>query len=105
MIRHIVFFTASSNNNLEFILDGLALLANIPHRRRLEIAQNRKSDPASKEVDVVVYGEFDSDADLAAYKAHPLYQEAIRRVRPLRELRFAADYEVAAAASSAEQGN
>ncbi|WP_342587123.1 Dabb family protein [Mesorhizobium mediterraneum] len=100
MIRHIVFFTAASSSNLEPILDGLALLTKIPHARRLEVAQNRKSDPASKEVDVIVYGEFGTDAELAAYKAHPLYQEAIKRVRPLRELRFAADYEIAAARTS-----
>lgn len=79
MIRHIVFFTAASSSNLEPILDGLALLTKIPHARRLEVAQNRKSDPASKEVDVIVYGEFGTDAELAAYKAHPLYQEAIKR--------------------------
>lgn len=100
MIRHIVFFTAANSSKLEPILDGLALLTNIPHARRLEVAQNRRSDPASKEVDVVVYGEFDTDAELAAYKAHPLYQEAIKRVRPLRELRFAADYEIATARTS-----
>lgn len=58
MIRHIVFFTAASSSNLEPILDGLALLTKIPHARRLEVAQNRKSDPASKEVDVIVYCEF-----------------------------------------------
>ncbi|TIR50615.1 MAG: Dabb family protein [Mesorhizobium sp.] len=100
MIRHIVFFTATSSSNLEPILDGLALLTKIPHARRLEVAQNRRSDPASKEIDVVVYGEFDSDAELAAYKEHPLYQEAIMRVRPLRELRFAADYEITTAKTS-----
>lgn len=97
MIRHIVFFTAASSSNLKPILDGLSQLTKIPQARRLEVAQNRKSDPASKEIDVVVYGEFDSDAELAAYKAHPLYHEAIKQVRPLRELRFAADYEIATA--------
>jgi hypothetical protein len=39
----------------------------------------------------VVYAEFADDAALAAYKAHPTYAEATRRVRPLREMRFAAD--------------
>ncbi|WP_371817875.1 hypothetical protein [Bradyrhizobium sp. CCBAU 53421] len=34
--------------------------------------------------------------DLAAYKTHDLYQEAIRRGRPLRELRFAVNYELSA---------
>ena len=50
-----------------------------------------------------MYGEFENDAELAAYKAHGLYQEAIRRVRPLRELRLAADYDVAAAVSSIDR--
>lgn len=44
---------------------------------------------------MVVYGEFDSEAELAAYKAHDLYLQSIERVRPLRELRFAADYSAA----------
>ncbi|RUV10808.1 MULTISPECIES: Dabb family protein [unclassified Mesorhizobium] len=99
MIRHIVFFSAKSGGNVERIRDGLALLTRIPHAARLEIALNRKSDPLSKEIDVVVYGEFESDAELAAYKAHELYAEAIKRVRPLRELRLAADYDVATAIS------
>lgn len=95
MIRHIVFFTAKSPASVKPIREGLSLLTGIPHARHLEIAVNRKSDPMSKEVDIVVYGEFEDDAALAAYKAHELYAEAIRRVRPLRELRFAADFDVA----------
>ena len=97
MIRHIVFFSAKRNSNVELIQEGLALLTRIPHASRLEIALNRKSDPLSKEIDVVVYGEFESDVTLAAYKAHELYAEAIKRVRPLRELRLAADYDVTTA--------
>lgn len=57
----------------------------------------------NKEVDVIVYGEFDDDAALAAYKAHQLYAEAIRRVRPSRELRFAADFDVAMAVTGARR--
>lgn len=97
MIRHFVFFTARNSADLDPILNGLAQLTNIQHARRLEIAPNRKNDPASQEIDIVVYGEFDSDADLAAYKAHSIYQEAIRQVRPLRELRFAADFDTVTA--------
>ncbi|OWU66381.1 stress responsive protein [Roseovarius sp. 22II1-1F6A] len=93
MTRHFVFFTAAQNENLPAIRDGLRLLTQIPQAQRLEIALNRKSDPASKEVDIVVYGEFADDAALAAYKAHELYAESIRRVKPLRELRLAADYD------------
>lgn len=104
MIRHIVFFTAKSPANVASIREGLSLLTGIPQARHLEIAVNRKSDPMSKEVDVVVYGEFDDDAALAAYKAHELYAEAIRRVRPLRELRVAADFDVAAAVTGTRGG-
>jgi quinol monooxygenase YgiN len=94
MIRHFVFFTAREGEDLVAIRDGLHLLTRISHADRLEISLNRKSDPASKEVDIVVYGEFADDAALAAYKAHALYAESIKRVKPLRELRLAADYDV-----------
>lgn len=92
MIRHIVFFSAKTPETIEAIRRGLSILTGIPHALKLEIAENRKSDPLSAEVDIVVYGEFKDHAALAAYKAHELYAEAIRRVRPLRELRLAADY-------------
>ena len=92
MIRHIVFFTAKSDDNLDAICDGLALLGTIPHSSHFEVSRNSKVDQISNEVDVVVYAEFaDTDA-LAAYKAHPTYDEATRRVRPLRELRLSADF-------------
>lgn len=101
MIRHFVFFTAQKEDDLATIRDGLRLLTRIPHAARLEIALNRKSDPTSKEVDVVVYGEFTDDAALAAYKAHELYAEAILRVKPLREMRYAADYDAKQAFTTA----
>jgi len=94
MIRHIVLFSAKDRAHIEQIIEGLSLLTTIPHARRLEVARNRKSDALGNEIDVVVYGEFDNETELAAYKAHHLYQESIRRVRPLRELRLAADYDV-----------
>ncbi|WGR90875.1 Dabb family protein (plasmid) [Bradyrhizobium sp. ISRA443] len=92
MIRHIVLFTAKDKAHIDQILEGLSVVTTIPHARRLEIARNSKTDQLANDIDVVVYGEFDSETELAAYKAHDLYQESIRRVRPLRELRFAADY-------------
>jgi quinol monooxygenase YgiN len=95
MIRHIVLFTAKEPAHLDAIVEGLSLLTTIPHARKLEVARNAKTDPFGNEIDVIVYGEFDDEAALAAYKAHPTYQESIRRVRPLRELRFAAHYESA----------
>ncbi|CEJ09867.1 Stress responsive A/B Barrel Domain protein [bacterium YEK0313] len=97
MIRHIVLFSARDKADIGRIVEGLAHLTRIPHARRLEIARNQKTDQLGNDVDVVVYGEFDDDAALAAYKAHPLYETAIQLVRPLRDIRLAADYAVASA--------
>ncbi|MCK1517555.1 Dabb family protein [Bradyrhizobium sp. 190] len=97
MIRHIVLFTAKDKTHIDKMIEGLSVLTKIPHARRLEVARNRKTDQLGNDIDVVVYGEFDNEADLAAFKAHDLYQESISRVRPLRELRFAADYNVSTA--------
>ena len=94
MIRHIVLFTAKDKADIDRIVDGLSVLTAIPHARRLEVARNRKTDQLGNEIDVVVYGEFENDAELAAYKAHDLYNASIERVRPLREFRFAADYDL-----------
>ncbi|MBA7464923.1 hypothetical protein ES703_05646 [subsurface metagenome] len=96
MIRHIVLFTAKDKAHVDQMIDGLSVLTTIPHARRLEVARNRKSDQLGNDIDVVVYGEFDNETELAAYKAHDLYQESIKRVRPLRDLRFAADYNASA---------
>jgi len=92
MIRHIVLFTAKGLGDIRCIEEGLALLATNPHARHLEVGRNLKRDGSSTEVDVVVYGEFDDEEALAAYKAHPIWAEATRRVRPLREMRVVADW-------------
>ncbi len=91
MIRHIVFFSARDRADLPRILEGLRLLKSIEHADRLEVQENMQADGLSGEVDVVVYGEFADEAALEAYKAHPVYQQAITIVRPLREMRIAAD--------------
>jgi hypothetical protein len=72
---------------------GLELLGQIPHALHFEVVRNSKIDLFANDVDVVVYAEFADEAALAAYKAHPLYSDATKRVRPLRELRYAADFE------------
>jgi len=92
MLRHIVFFNLPDRENYQTVRDGLELLTGIPHARHLEIGLVESRDPISEQVDFVVYGEFDDEAALAAYKAHPIYQKSIDIVRPLRELRVAADY-------------
>jgi hypothetical protein len=92
VIRHIVFFTARDPADLDAIFEGLELLGQIPHSDHFEVVRNGKLDQIGNDVDVVVYAEFADEAALAAYKAHPTYAEATRRVRPLRELRYAADF-------------
>jgi hypothetical protein len=91
VIRHIVFFSARNKDDVGLIVKGLKRLGEIPHSTIFEVMQNTKTDPISGEIDVVVYGEFkDADA-LAAYKAHPIYEQTTAVVRPLRELRISAD--------------
>jgi hypothetical protein len=93
MIRHIVFFTAKDPNDCDKIREGLSVLKQIPHSIRLEIGKNIASDPIpGPSPEIVVYGEFKDEAQLAAYKADPLYQKSIACVRPLREMRIAADF-------------
>ncbi|MEP3347241.1 MAG: Dabb family protein [Litoreibacter sp.] len=91
-IRHVVFFSAKDKADVTRIREGLSLLRDIPHSSTFEVSENKNVDALSGEVDVVVYAEFESDEDLRAYKAHQLYQDSIAVVRPLRELRIAADF-------------
>jgi hypothetical protein len=105
VIRHIVFFSVRDPSDLEAVRAGLSVLTAIPHAIRLEIGDNVKTDQLGTAVDLVVYGEFADAAALAAYKAHPLYQRSIDIVRPLREIRMAADYDVAGAATTPLAGD
>lgn len=93
MIRHIVFFSAANPDDVERIRDGLMMLSKIPHSMHFEVGRNLQSDAiAGARVDLVVYAEFADEAALAAYKADPIYADCIALVRPLRELRIAADF-------------
>ena len=92
MIRHIVFFSAKQPEDIQRIAEHLNGLGRIPHSDFFEIGLNRKVDQLGTEVDVVVYAEFRDEAALAAYKAHPIYAETTAKVRPLREMRIAADF-------------
>ncbi len=93
MIRHIVFFTAKNKTDLPRIREGLEILGQIEHCAHFEVGTNHRIDNLSEmDVDLVVYAEFADKAALAAYKAHPLYQKSIALVRPLRDMRVAADF-------------
>ena len=96
MIRHIVFFTVRDRADLDRVREGLTLLADIPHSNHWEVSPNLNADKLTEApVDLVVYAEFTDAAALQAYKAHPLYQQAIAIVKPLRDTRIAADIEAA----------
>ncbi|MBT8471230.1 MAG: Dabb family protein [Marinicaulis sp.] len=93
MLRHIVFFSAQDCGDLEKIVDGLRNLERIPSADRLEVKVNKKLDKISNEIDVIVYGEFVDEIALEEFKNHPAYDESTRAVRPLREMRFVADFD------------
>ena len=99
MIRHIVFFSARDPADRDKLFDGLALLTRIVHADVIEVAHNQKIDQLANAADVVVYAEFADEDALAAFKADPIYLQSIQLVRPLRELRIAADYDNATAAN------
>jgi len=91
LIRHIVLFSAKEVSDIATIAEGLRLLGGIPGADVFEVGTNAKLDTLSDDIDLVVYAEFGDEAALQAWKSHPLYAEAIRVVRPLRELRYSAD--------------
>ncbi len=94
MIRHIVFFSAKDRADLPRIKAGLQTLSGIRHHDHFEVVENARVDPMGNDVDLVVYAEFKDRDALAAYKADPIYEASTRTVRPLREIRYSADYEV-----------
>ncbi len=94
MIRHIVMFSCKNEADREAIYRGLSVLTQIEHAALLEVSYNEKIDQIANDIDVIVYGEFTTIEDFRAYKAHPLYEESIRQVRHLRDVRVAADYTV-----------
>ena len=91
-LRHVVFFSAKDKADIPRIVAGLEMLSRIPHASFFEVRQNRQQDALSSEIDVIVYAEFDSEDALAAYKADPIYEASIKAVRPLRDMRVAADF-------------
>ncbi|WP_176083423.1 Dabb family protein [Martelella sp. HB161492] len=92
MIRHIVFFSVPEGGDADKVEAGLSILTQNPHARLVEIGRNQRSDLYGNEVDFVVYAEFDDEAALDAYRAHPLYDKSTSIVKPMREMRIAADF-------------
>ena len=94
MIKHIVAFSAKNPDDVPTIQEALEKMGAIPTVRHWEVSRNAKRDSLSKDMDVVIYSEFDSWPDLEAFQAHPTYQRTIDVVRPLRDQRIVIDYEI-----------
>ena len=93
MIRHIVFFAVKDTKDLETVYDGLCLLSGINEFIHFEVGRNIRIDDISPDApDFIVYTEFADKEQMERYKKHPLYQESIRIVRPLRDMRIVADF-------------
>lgn len=93
MIRHIVLFNAKEEKDIDAVYNGLKKLESIEGNWLLTITKNKKVDQIANDVDVVVYGEFPNEDALSSYKSHPIYEECIQIVRPLRDMRVAVDIE------------
>ena len=94
MIRHVVLFSAKDPKDIDTIVDTLSGYRDIPGVEGLEVERTIRRDQWSSEIDVALHALFRDEAALAAYKRHPIYEAGTRTVRPLRELRFVADYVV-----------
>jgi uncharacterized protein (DUF1330 family) len=94
MIRHIVFFTLKDPTQADEVVTKLTRLGTIPGSTLFEVRRNAKADLYGNDIDVVVYAEFPDIDALHAYKKHPTYDQVTSTVRPMRELRFAADVAV-----------
>ena len=94
MIRHVVLFSANpgEKDRLLIGLKNLEALVDEDLAEKLEVKENLKLDTYSQECDVIVYGEFLSHDQLDKFKAHSIYQDCIKVVRPIRDLRIVADF-------------
>jgi quinol monooxygenase YgiN len=67
-----------------------ALPPHIPQVRALRVSARMVE--SAPETHVVLYSEFDSEADLATYAAHPRHQECVAFIKAVVEERRVADY-------------
>jgi len=100
MIKHIVMWRLreeadgadKAENAREMTRHLKALPAAIPEIRHLEVGLNVKD--SERAADVVLYSEFASPANLAAYIQHPAHQEVATFVRGIVSETRVVDYEV-----------
>ncbi len=100
MVRHVVMWTfrpeaegASREENARRARERLAALpAKIPQIRAFEIGLDLRTEAGTW--DLVLVSAFDSEADLAAYQAHPEHVRAATWLKTVRDLRASVDYRV-----------
>ena len=91
MVRHIVFYNFKEGvdkNEAIRIIDGALspLVGKIPGLRHLEVRLTFEG------MDYALYSEFEKPEDVAAYRAHPLHQEAKSHFHHFLDTRVSADY-------------
>lgn len=107
MLGHLVFFTFPDQAAADRGLAGLKPLEGIAAARYLRILPNRHLDAhgdGRSPVELVVFGLFDDAQALARYQADPVYAEAVRAVRPIRDMRVSAAIDLDAAGLIAALG-
>ena len=96
MIKHVVMWKfkneASEADKLEMKRQLEALKGVVPSLVDIEIGMDVSSKEAS--MDMVLYTEFKSLEDLAAYAGHPEHLKVVEFVKPLVCERAVVDYEI-----------
>ncbi len=94
MIRHVVMWELHDPAQAPAFRAALLPCARlVAGTRSYEVAIKSDTLPAS--VHVCLIATFDDAAALQRYQDHPLHQEVVRRIGPLRKHRHILDYEVA----------
>ena len=93
MVKHIVVYTLKEGVDkdaaVQIVRENLEpLVGKIPGLLKMEVRR------CFAGVDYALYSEFEKPEDVAAYRAHPLHQEAKSHFWHLLDSRVAADYEV-----------
>lgn len=92
MVRHIVLYTLKDGVDKDEAVSIVAaqlepLVGKIPGLLKMEIRR------CFGGCDYCLYSEFERPEDVAAYRAHPLHQEAKKHFHHFLATRMAADYE------------
>jgi quinol monooxygenase YgiN len=101
MIRHVVMWELHDAADAASFRDALLPCAHLVEGQRgYEVAIASDALPAS--VHVCLIATFDDAQALQRYQEHPVHQEVVRRIGPLRRQRHILDYDVAGGLRVAE---